>query len=289
MRRGCSSCARMRPSRCEDRGIRDLVSLLAARRRARPERYARHSLAPARPALSRRGLRPASRSCCTSARASDRWLAFARPAKKLALGETVVFDSAARQQRLRARPPAAEVVAKGEGGEVELQLQPDRRLSRRGDRAARRIAAAALYRRQAPDRPAPTPPTTRRVYAREDGAVAAPTAGLHFTPELFAALDARGVSRHFVTLHVGAGTFLPVKAEDTDEHRMHAEWGTVSAETAAALNAVQGRGRADRLRRHDLAAADRERGRRGRHRSGPSRATPRSSSRRAIASAPSTC
>ena len=79
-------------------------------------------------------------------------------------------------------------------------------------------------------------------YAREEGAVAAPTAGLHFTPELFAALKARGVSSHFVTLHVGAGTFLPVKAEDTDAHRMHAEWGTVDAATADALNAVKAAG-----------------------------------------------
>ncbi len=80
------------------------------------------------------------------------------------------------------------------------------------------------------------------VYARREGAVAAPTAGLHFTPKLLAALDARGVSRHFVTLHVGAGTFLPVKADDTAEHRMHGEWGEVSADTAAALNAVRAAG-----------------------------------------------
>src|SRR5262245_53453259 len=63
------------------------------------------------------------------------------------------------------------------------------------------------------------------VYARRDGAVAAPTAGLHFTDRLLAALEARGVSHHFVTLHVGAGTFLPVKADDVRQHRMHAEWG----------------------------------------------------------------
>jgi S-adenosylmethionine:tRNA ribosyltransferase-isomerase len=72
--------------------------------------------------------------------------------------------------------------------------------------------------------------------------VAAPTAGLHFTPELFDRLEARGVSRHFVTLHVGAGTFLPVKNEVVSEHRMHAEYGEVSADTAAALNAVKADG-----------------------------------------------
>ena len=80
------------------------------------------------------------------------------------------------------------------------------------------------------------------IYAREDGAVAAPTAGLHFTPELFAALDRRGVERRFVTLHVGAGTFLPVKADDTAGHRMHGESGTISAATAAAVNAARSRG-----------------------------------------------
>ena len=80
------------------------------------------------------------------------------------------------------------------------------------------------------------------IYAREEGAVAAPTAGLHFTPELFAALDEAGIERHFVTLHVGAGTFLPVKADDTEAHRMHSERGEVSAATADALNAVRGRG-----------------------------------------------
>jgi S-adenosylmethionine:tRNA ribosyltransferase-isomerase len=72
--------------------------------------------------------------------------------------------------------------------------------------------------------------------------VAAPTAGLHFTDQLLAALQARGVSRHFLTLHVGAGTFLPVKAEETSEHRMHAEWGEIAPETAAALNETRAAG-----------------------------------------------
>ena len=80
------------------------------------------------------------------------------------------------------------------------------------------------------------------IYARHEGAVAAPTAGLHFTDSLFAALDARGISRHFVTLHVGAGTFLPVKADDTADHRMHAEWAEISAETADALNRTRAKG-----------------------------------------------
>jgi S-adenosylmethionine:tRNA ribosyltransferase-isomerase len=80
------------------------------------------------------------------------------------------------------------------------------------------------------------------VFAAEEGAVAAPTAGLHFTEALLARLDAAGIERRTVTLHVGPGTFLPVKAEDTAAHRMHAEWGAVSAETSAALNRARGRG-----------------------------------------------
>ena len=80
------------------------------------------------------------------------------------------------------------------------------------------------------------------IFAQQIGAVAAPTAGLHFTPDLLAAIEARGVSVLRVTLHVGAGTFLPVKSDDTDAHVMHAEWGCVSAETAAALNDVRRRG-----------------------------------------------
>ncbi len=80
------------------------------------------------------------------------------------------------------------------------------------------------------------------MFADKDGAVAAPTAALHFTPELIAALDAAGIARATLTLHVGAGTFLPVKADDTDDHVMHSEWGQIEAETAAQLNAVRANG-----------------------------------------------
>jgi S-adenosylmethionine:tRNA ribosyltransferase-isomerase len=77
------------------------------------------------------------------------------------------------------------------------------------------------------------------IFAREEGSVAAPTAGLHFTESTIAALHEHGIAVHRVTLHVGPGTFLPVKAEDTADHRMHPEWGRVSAETASALNAAR--------------------------------------------------
>jgi S-adenosylmethionine:tRNA ribosyltransferase-isomerase len=77
------------------------------------------------------------------------------------------------------------------------------------------------------------------MFAREEGAVAAPTAALHFTPRLLEALDARGIGRETLTLHVGAGTFLPVKSERIEEHRMHAEWGRIDAQTAERLNSVR--------------------------------------------------
>ena len=122
------------------------------------------------------------------------------------------------------------------------------------------------------------------MFAANEGAVAAPTAGLHFTPALEAALRGRGVELHRLTLHVGAGTFLPVKAEETSEHRMHAEWGAISAETAAALNAARAKGgrivavgttslRLWKVRRTKTAPSSRF------------AARPRSSSRPAIASA----
>lgn len=80
------------------------------------------------------------------------------------------------------------------------------------------------------------------MFAIEDGAVAAPTAALHFTPDLMAALEERGVLAETLTLHVGAGTFLPMKVHDTDDHKMHAEWGRIDAATAARLNAVRAGG-----------------------------------------------
>ena len=80
------------------------------------------------------------------------------------------------------------------------------------------------------------------MFAREEGAVAAPTAALHFTPRLLEALDARGIGRETLTLHVGAGTFLPVKSERIEEHQMHAEWGRIDAATAARLNAARAAG-----------------------------------------------
>ena len=92
------------------------------------------------------------------------------------------------------------------------------------------------------------------VFAQHSGAVAAPTAGLHFTDELLAQLADKGVEQHFVTLHVGAGTFLPVKTDNLSEHKMHAEWGEISAETAERPQQSARCRRADHRRWHDLLA-----------------------------------
>jgi S-adenosylmethionine:tRNA ribosyltransferase-isomerase len=169
-------------------------------------------------------------------RDQSRWCALARPAKRLKEGDRLHFGHSGNACLAGALD--ATVAARGDDGEVELIFDLagadlDAAIAAVGDMPLPPYIAA---RRPADD-------ADRRdyqtVYAAHDGAVAAPTAGLHFTPELMAALDKRGIARHFVTLHVGAGTFLPVKAEDTEAHKMHAEWGEVAPETAAALNAVR--------------------------------------------------
>jgi S-adenosylmethionine:tRNA ribosyltransferase-isomerase len=135
----------------------------------------------------------------------------------------------------------ATVARIGEGGEVELSFSLhgaylDEAIAVIGDPplppyiAGRRAVEPADAERY------------QTVLARREGAVAAPTAGLHFTERLLDALDERGISRHCVTLHVGAGTFLPVKAEDTSAHRMHPEWGEIGDRTAAALDAARAAG-----------------------------------------------
>jgi S-adenosylmethionine:tRNA ribosyltransferase-isomerase len=171
-----------------------------------------------------------------------RWRALVKPAKRLVAGDEVRFGSgggACLLDRLDAR-----VEAKGEGddgGAVTLAFAIDgvvldQALAERG---AMPLPPYIASRRAEDERDMVDYQT---IYAREDGSVAAPTAGLHFTPQLMEALEARGVSRHFVTLHVGAGTFLPVKTEDVAQHRMHAETGEISSQTAQALNAARARG-----------------------------------------------
>ncbi len=165
------------------------------------------------------------------------WRAFVRPAKKLAVGEAVTFAT----EDPGAGALTAEVIGKGEGGEVILRFEVGG-----ADLDARLQAVGAM----------PLPPYigTKRapsavddqdyqtMFARQPGAVAAPTAGLHFTPALRAGLEARGIDVATVTLHVGAGTFLPVKAEDTDGHVMHEEWGSIEPGTADRLNVARAAG-----------------------------------------------
>ncbi|MGV1833399.1 tRNA preQ1(34) S-adenosylmethionine ribosyltransferase-isomerase QueA [Rhizobium rhizogenes] len=169
----------------------------------------------------------------------DRWKAFAKPGKRIKIGDRIQFGHGENVCALGALDAVVE--EKGEGGEITLRFD----LS--GPALDEAIAAVGHI--PLPPYIAAKRPEDERdradyqtIYAREEGAVAAPTAGLHFTPSLFATLDAMGVERHFVTLHVGAGTFLPVKADDTEDHKMHFEIGHVDAATAEKLNAVKARG-----------------------------------------------
>lgn len=171
----------------------------------------------------------------------SRWRALARPAKRLAVGDRLRLGTGGGGEMCLLTSLDATVSAKGEEGEVELAF----------DLSGPDLDAAIVAHGRMPLPPyialkrEPSPADRanyQTIYARHDGAVAAPTAGLHFTAELIEALAARGVSRQFVTLHVGAGTFLPVKADDTADHKMHAEWGEVTAATAAALNRARSEG-----------------------------------------------
>ena len=171
--------------------------------------------------------------------APDRWHAFMRPAKRLAPGDRIRFGHDGGACLIGTLD--ATVIEKGDAGDILLGFD----LSGPAlDETLHAVGHIPLPPYIASKRPEDERDRAdyQTVYAREEGAVAAPTAGLHFTPALFEALDAAGIERHFVTLHVGAGTFLPVKADDTADHKMHAEIGHVSAETATALNAVRARG-----------------------------------------------
>jgi len=169
----------------------------------------------------------------------SRWQALVKPARKLAQGDVVRFGNEGRVCLLGHLDAAVE--HKGDAGEVTLSF------SFHGPALDQAIADLG----QTPLPPyiaGRRPPDERdsadyqTMFAINEGAVAAPTAGLHFTPALEARLRDRGVGINRVTLHVGAGTFLPVKAEDTAGHKMHSEWGTISRDTAAALNAARAAG-----------------------------------------------
>jgi S-adenosylmethionine:tRNA ribosyltransferase-isomerase len=169
----------------------------------------------------------------------SRWQALVKPAKKLAPGDVVRFGNEGKVCLLGHLD--AQVEHKGDDGEVTLSFSfhgptLDQAIA---DLGSPPLPPYIASKRAADDRDAADYQT---MFASSEGAVAAPTAGLHFTPALEARLRARGIGLHRLTLHVGAGTFLPVKVDDTEGHRMHAEWGNLSAETAQALNAARAAG-----------------------------------------------
>lgn len=157
-----------------------------------------------------------------------KWRAFVKPGKKLKLDDIITF----------ADDFSAQVFAKHESGEIDLQFE------------CKDLHEALKYYGSMP-----LPPYMKRnadshdiqnyqtIYAKHEGAVAAPTAGLHFTDGLFATLKEKGIKHAFVTLHVGGGTFLPVKVDDTANHKMHSEYAEISAETANLINATKNAGR----------------------------------------------
>lgn len=168
------------------------------------------------------------------------WAAFARPAKKLRVGDRLVFgqieDRACALQSLEAT-----VAGRDEGGQVILKFDLsgpylDEAIKSHGAMPLPPYIGAkrALEERDQVD--------YQTVYAKYDGAVAAPTAGLHFTDELLQQFTDKGIGIEHVTLHVGAGTFLPVKADDTADHKMHAEWGEVSSKTVERLKTAKATG-----------------------------------------------
>ncbi len=169
----------------------------------------------------------------------SRFRALVKPAKRLAVGDVVRFGAEGRVCFLDQLDATVEHKGQGEeGGEVTLAFAftgavLDQALAERGDVP---LPPYISSRRDVDEQDRADYQT---MFAREEGSVAAPTAGLHFTDALTAGLREAGIDLHRVTLHVGPGTFLPVKADDTSGHKMHPEWGSVSAETAAALNATR--------------------------------------------------
>ncbi len=173
-----------------------------------------------------------------------RFLAFARPARKLEEGDTLLLGETL----------LAQVIARHEAGEIELSLGPRPSRPPAGWKPA--VPGSDIDAAIAREGETPLPPYIagkraadprdvvdyQTIYAAHEGSVAAPTAGLHFTPELLERLAAAGILREAITLHVGAGTFLPITAEDTAQHKMHSEWAGISGRAAAAIDAARQRG-----------------------------------------------
>ena len=159
-----------------------------------------------------------------------RWRAFVRNAKRVRIGDRIDFGA------------EVSVIAadRGDDGSILLDFEGDEPVELLLERAGRMPLPPYIAGKRPTD--ARDLEDYQTMFAREKGAVAAPTAALHFTPELIASLAEAGIASETLTLHVGAGTFLPVKADDTDDHKMHAEWGRIDPATADRLNALRARG-----------------------------------------------
>jgi len=158
------------------------------------------------------------------------WQAFLRNAKRARVGDRIDFGEGV----------SASVIGKPDDGSALLHFHGEDPVELLLERAGRMPLPPYIASKRPAD--AEDAADYQTMFAREEGAVAAPTAALHFTPRLLEALDARGVGRETLTLHVGAGTFLPVKADDTSGHKMHAEWGRIDGATAERLNSVRASG-----------------------------------------------
>ncbi|HUR42824.1 MAG TPA: tRNA preQ1(34) S-adenosylmethionine ribosyltransferase-isomerase QueA [Aestuariivirga sp.] len=226
----------VRPETFEDRIMRDLPSLL------RPGDVLVFNNTKVIPAalsgnrVGRGGTTPKIEALLHIRLDGSRWKAFAKPGKKLAVGDRIRFGGETRVCLTGTLD--ATVAAKGEGGEITLAFDLagpvlDEAIELVGEMPLPPYIAG---KRAVDDQDRGDYQT---IFAAEEGAVAAPTAGLHFTPNLMKSLQDFGIAAEFVTLHVGAGTFLPVKAENIADHRMHTEWGTIDAATSARLKAAR--------------------------------------------------
>ena len=206
------------PDGLHDRGVRDLPGLL---RKGDLLVFNDTKVIPARLL----GTRPAGGKVevlLIRERTPDRWLAFARPTKRLKSGDALAFGKL-----------GAHVAAKHEDGSIDITFDRSGAALRAAFEAEGAVPLSPYIRGGTAD--ARDRADYQTLFARHDGSVAAPTAGLHFTPELMAALTDAGIATAGVTLHVGAGTFQPVRVDDTDAHVMHAEWGEVPQATADAI------------------------------------------------------
>ena len=161
----------------------------------------------------------------------NQWYAFARPGRRLHVGDTIDFADGF----------SAALLEKRDGGEVLLEMTSTTDALMDSLHTHGEMPLPPYIARADGNRPTDGE-NYQTIYARNAGAVAAPTAGLHFTENLFGALNTHGIERTYVTLHVGAGTFLPIKSETIEDHRMHAEYGVLSAATAALINQTRAQG-----------------------------------------------